>query len=74
MLRKPPTTVAQRRLADALGALAASESAELAHILKKIVEAIGDADAPARMMFDEASEKRGRVVRASVKSRRPRAS
>jgi DNA-binding MarR family transcriptional regulator len=60
VLRKTPTTVAQRKLADALSDLAASESAELARILKEIVDAMGEADAPARMMFDEASPRKRR--------------
>lgn len=59
VLRKTPTTVAQKKLADALEKLPAAEGAALAATLKTIVEAMGEADAPARMLFDE-SEKRRR--------------
>jgi DNA-binding MarR family transcriptional regulator len=57
VLRKTPITVAQQRLADALEQLPASESAALSRTLEKIVEAMGVADAPARMLFDESGEK-----------------
>jgi DNA-binding MarR family transcriptional regulator len=58
ILKKIPATVAQRKLADALGQLPAAEAAALSRTLKKVVEAMGEADAPARMLFDESAEKR----------------
>jgi len=59
VLKKTPATVAQRKLADALADLPAREAAALSRTLKKIVDAMGETDAPARMLFDERSE-RGR--------------
>ena len=52
VLKKTPATVAQTRLADALAKLPEREAAALSRTLKKIVEAMGEADAPARMLFD----------------------
>jgi DNA-binding MarR family transcriptional regulator len=60
VLRKTPTTVAQRKLADALVQLPASEAELLSRTLKKIVDMMGEADAPAAMLFDDAHTERGR--------------
>lgn len=62
LLRRIPTTVAQRRLADALSQLSASDSAALERILKMIVEMMGEGDAPAPMLFDEGGASEGRRV------------
>lgn len=51
--QKTPTTVAQQKLADALWHLSASDAGTLSRILKGIVEMMGEADAPAPMLFDE---------------------
>jgi DNA-binding MarR family transcriptional regulator len=53
--RKTPATVAQEKLADALGQLASSDAATLSRLLKSIVEMMGEADAPAPMLFDEST-------------------
>src|ERR1051326_296597 len=58
VLKKTPATVAQRKLADALADLPPREAAALSRTLKKIVDAMGETDAPARMLFDE--RERGR--------------
>lgn len=55
LLQKTPTTVAQQRLAEALWQLSASDAGILSRILKGIVEMMGEADAPAPMLFDEAT-------------------
>jgi DNA-binding MarR family transcriptional regulator len=57
VLRKTPATVAQQRLSVALEQLPSSEAAALSRTLKKIVEAMGESDAPARMLFDDSGEK-----------------
>ena len=64
VLRETPTTVAQRRLADALGQLAARDMATLSRLLKRIVALMGEADAEAPMLFDEAEKKRRQVGHA----------
>jgi DNA-binding MarR family transcriptional regulator len=56
--QKTPATVAQQNLADALWQLSASDAAALSRILKSIVEIMGEADAPAPMLFDESSTER----------------
>jgi DNA-binding MarR family transcriptional regulator len=56
--QKTPTTVAQQKLADALWHLSASDAGTLLRILKGIVEMMGEADAPAPMLFDEAAAER----------------
>jgi|GEM_PF-748663 len=53
-LRKTPTTVAQSKLAEALGRLSKADAATLKRTLKHIVEMMGEADAPAPMLFDDA--------------------
>jgi len=53
-LQKTPTTVAQSKLADALGRLSKADAATLKRTLKHIVEMMGEADAPAPMLFDDA--------------------
>ena len=52
-LRKTPFTVAQSKLAEALGRLSKAEAATLKRTLKHIVEMMGEADAPAPMLFDD---------------------
>jgi DNA-binding MarR family transcriptional regulator len=51
--RKTPTTVAQTRLAEALGRLSAADAAALSRILNVVVDMMGEADAPAPMLFDD---------------------
>ena len=58
-LRKTPTTVAQSKLADALGRLSKADAATLKRTLKHIVEMMGEADAPAPMLFDDAESAEG---------------
>jgi len=53
-LRKTPTTVAQSKLAEALERLSKADAATLKRTLKHIVEMMGEADAPAPMLFDDA--------------------
>jgi len=55
VLRRTPTTVAQRKLADALDKLSGADAATLSRILDKIVDLMGESDAPAPMLFDEKS-------------------
>ena len=55
VLRRTPTTVAQRKLAEAIEQLSRTEAEALSRVLRKIVEAMGQADAPAPMLFDEAA-------------------
>lgn len=77
-LRKTPTTVAQSKLAEALGRLSKADSATLKRTLKRIVEMMGEADAPAPMLFDdgdtESAEDHGapRAQRAASKNTRER--
>jgi MarR family transcriptional regulator, organic hydroperoxide resistance regulator len=72
--RKTPTTVAQQKLADALWNLSASDARTLSRILKGIVEMMGEADAPAPMLFDETAEgAKTRQRRPATKKARTRA-
>ena len=78
-LRKTPTTVAQSKLADALGRLSKADAATMKRTLKHIVEMMGEADAPATMLFDDgdtesAEGDRGapRTQRAASKNARTR--
>jgi DNA-binding MarR family transcriptional regulator len=57
VLRKTPTTVAQRRLAGALAELSSADRAALSRILKRVVAMMGESDAPARMLFDESGDR-----------------
>src|SRR6266542_3010794 len=54
--RKTPATVAQQRLAGALERLSAADAAALVRILATIVDAMGEGDAPAPMLFDDSSK------------------
>jgi DNA-binding MarR family transcriptional regulator len=75
VLQKTPTTVAQRKLADALGRLSSADAAALSQTLKRIVAWMGEADAPAPMLFDEAAERtRKRLLRSprSAAAKNPR--
>jgi DNA-binding MarR family transcriptional regulator len=56
VLAKTPTTVAQQKLADALSRLSSADSAALLRILKRVVEMMGESDAPAPMLFDGSDE------------------
>lgn len=71
--RKTPATVAQTRLADALGRLPASDAAALSRILEMVVEMMGESDAPAPMLFDEGSADDSSGVRARRTQSRPAA-
>jgi DNA-binding MarR family transcriptional regulator len=72
--QKTPTTVAQQKLADALWYLSASDARTLSRILKGIVEMMGEADAPAPMLFDETAERtKTRQRRPATKKARTRA-
>jgi DNA-binding MarR family transcriptional regulator len=51
--RKTPTTVAQKRLAEALEGLTAAEAATLATLLERVVAEMGEAESPAPMLFDD---------------------
>ena len=53
VLLKTPTTVAQRKLDDALRQLSPADGATLSRILARVVELMGEADAPAPMLFAE---------------------
>lgn len=57
VLRKTPTTVAQRRLAGALAELSSTDTAALSRILKRVVAMMGESDTPARMLFDESGDR-----------------
>jgi DNA-binding MarR family transcriptional regulator len=57
VLRKTPTTVAQSRLAAALGELSSADTAALSRVLKRVVAMMGESDAPARMLFDESGDR-----------------
>jgi DNA-binding MarR family transcriptional regulator len=71
VLQRTPTTVAQRNLADALGRLSRADAATLSRILRQIVDMMGEADAPAPMLFDApdagAAKRRQRRVPAKKK-------
>jgi DNA-binding MarR family transcriptional regulator len=73
--QKTPTTVAQQKLADALWQLSASDAGTLSRILKGVVEMMGEADAPAPMLFDENAEEqtKTRHRRSATKKARTRA-
>jgi len=75
VLQKTPTTVAQRKLADALGRLSHTDAAALSRILGQIVDMMGEADAPAPMLFDapDAAGAKRRRQRAPAKKARTRA-
>ncbi|HKB79660.1 MAG TPA: MarR family transcriptional regulator [Thermoanaerobaculia bacterium] len=51
--RKAPTTVAQEKLAEALEGLSPRDAATLERILAHIVNTMGEAEAPAPMLFDK---------------------
>lgn len=55
--RRAPRTVAQKRLIAALERLSDRDAATLSRLLAVIVEAMGEADAPAAMLFDEQAQK-----------------
>ncbi|MBV9477644.1 MAG: MarR family transcriptional regulator [Acidobacteria bacterium] len=65
--RKTPATVAQTRLAEALERLSRTDAAKLADLLARIVDLMGEADAPARMLFEEASAPAARSRSAAKK-------
>ena len=74
--QKTPTTVPQQKLAQALWHLSASDAGTLSRILKGIVEVMGEADAPAPMLFDENDEEeqtKTRHRRSAAKKARTRA-
>jgi DNA-binding MarR family transcriptional regulator len=73
--QKTPRTVAQQKLADALWNLSGSDAAALSRILKSIVEMMGEADAPAPMLFDDSGAERTptRQRRSAPKNARTRA-
>jgi DNA-binding MarR family transcriptional regulator len=73
--QKTPTTVAQQKLADALWHLSASDAGTLSRILEGIVEMMGEADAPAPMLFDENAEEQAKTRhrRSAEKKARTRA-
>lgn len=73
--QKTPTTVAQQKLADALWQLSASDAVTLSRILKGIVEMMGEADAPAPMLFDEHAGEQTKIRqrRSAAKKTRTRA-
>jgi DNA-binding MarR family transcriptional regulator len=54
--KKTPETVAQSRLTSALSRLKANEAATLSAILAEVVEMMGEAEAPAPMMFEDSSD------------------
>lgn len=56
--QKTPRTVAQQKLAEALWHLSASDAEALSRILRCIVAMMGEADAPAPMLFDESAAER----------------
>jgi len=51
--RKAPTTIAQEKLLEALASLSPRDAAALQRLLRRIVSAMGEAEAPAPMMFDK---------------------
>jgi DNA-binding MarR family transcriptional regulator len=75
---KTPATVAQTRLGNALASLSPSDSTALVRILGTVVELMGEADAAAPMLFDEANDRSAPPKatrpqpRAAVKKRRTR--
>ena len=60
VLRKTPATVAQQNLAASLERLSRADADALARILKKIVVGMGEGDAPAPMLFDDAQKTKRR--------------
>ncbi|HEX3580314.1 MAG TPA: MarR family transcriptional regulator [Thermoanaerobaculia bacterium] len=57
VVRKAPATVAQIRLAEALGELSAHDAGTLLRLLDEIVAKMGLGAEPAKMMFDEERRK-----------------
>ena len=51
--RRAPATVPQQKLAAALEQLSARDASTLARLLSLIVTDMGEADSPARMLFEE---------------------
>lgn len=57
VFRRAPATVAQIRLAQALGELSVRDAAKLLRLLDEIVAKMGLGAEPAKMMFDEEQRK-----------------
>ncbi len=63
VLRRMPATVAQTRLAEALASLSTADARALMRILARIVDHMGEAEAPARMLFSENERPRKKTRR-----------